>query len=72
MTPRIKRSVLIDLINTAREKYPNVEERVQQWQVEDMLGELYSNSKTQLQDECIADFAANNGLMITEPLTEEE
>lgn len=72
MFPRVSRSVLSDLINLARKKYPNAKEKIHQWQIEDMLGELYDSSKSQKQDDLIFDFASKNKLMITEALTEEE
>lgn len=72
MFPRVKRSTLIDLINLARKKYPNAKEKIKQWQIEDMLGELDNNVRTQRQADRLFDFARDNKLMITEALTEEE
>lgn len=68
MTPRLKRSVLLSLINSARGKFPNVKEKIQQWQIEQELGRLFEKTKTGLRREKeILRFAEANKLMIVIP-----
>ncbi len=68
MTQRLKRSVLLSLINSARGKFPNVKEKIQQWQIEQELGRLFEKTKTGLRREKeILRFAEANKLMIVIP-----
>ncbi|MCL4550586.1 MAG: hypothetical protein M1495_18700 [Bacteroidetes bacterium] len=68
MTPRLKRSVLLSLINSARGKFPNVKEKIQQWQIEQELGRLFEKTKTgSRREKEILRFAEANKLMIVIP-----
>jgi len=66
--PRVKHSVLFDLINIAREKYPNVKEKIQQFQVEEELGRLFQRTvEGSRTEKAICKFAEANKLIIIIP-----